>query len=318
MNMRSLWKGHIRFSMVTIPVRLYNAVDSGSSIRFNQLHKQDNGRIKYEKVCRSCSETLSGDEIIKGYEYAPDEYVVVDDEDFEKVKLKSTKIIEIEGFVDAAQVDVSLYDTPYYAGPDGDVAVKVFALLSQALTESGKLGVGKVVLRDREDMVLIGAQGQGIVIYKVRYPQFLRKMDEVPGLADADVSADELKLAQSLIDSMSKDLADIEIKDTYHAAVHEMIQAKVDGKEVVQAAEDEVKPVVDIMTGLKESIAAASGAAKPMERATGDAEEADEGVESVDEEAAPAKKTAAKAAAKKKPAAKKKSAAKAKAKTKAA
>jgi len=307
MNMRSLWKGHIRFSMVTIPVRLYNAVDSGSSIRFNQLHKQDNGRIKYEKVCRSCSETLSGDEIIKGYEYAPDEYVVVDDEDFEKVKLKSTKIIEIEGFVDAAQVDVSLYDTPYYAGPDGDVAVKVFALLSQALTESGKLGVGKVVLRDREDMVLIGAQGQGIVIYKVRYPQFLRKMDEVPGLADADVSADELKLAQSLIDSMSKDLADIEIKDTYHAAVKEMIQAKVEGKEVVMAADDEVKPVVDIMTALRESIEAAKGDVKPMERSLGEEAGDDEaGADDVVQTDAPpaAKAKKKKAAVKKKPKAK--------------
>ncbi|MBT4610746.1 MAG: Ku protein [Gemmatimonadetes bacterium] len=327
MNMRSLWKGHIRFSMVTIPVRLYNAVDSGSSIRFNQLHKEDHGRIKYDKVCRSCSETLSGDEIIKGYEYAPDEYVVVDDEDFEKVKLKSTKIIEIEGFVDVNDVDVSMYDTPYYAGPDGDVAVKVFALLSQSLTQSGKLGVGKVVLRDREDMVLIGAQGNGIVIYKVRYPQFVRKMDDVPGLADSEVSADELKLAQSLIDSMSKDLADIEIKDTYHEAVQEMIQAKVDGKEVVMAAEDEVKPVVDIMTALKESIAAASGEAKPMERATGESEEAEvedadvEEVDEADEAVAPKakKKATAKAvSAAKKKAAPKKKAAKAKSKSKAA
>ncbi len=312
--MRSLWKGHIRFSMVTIPVRLYNAVDSGSSIRFNQLHKEDHGRIKYDKVCRSCSETLSGDDIIKGYEYAPDEYVVVNDEDFEKVKLKSTKIIEIEGFVDVDDVDVSMYDTPYYAGPDGDVAVKVFALPSQSLIQSGKLGVGKVVLRDREDMVLIGAQGNGIVIYKVRYPQFLRKMDDVPGLADTDVSEDELKLAQSLIDSMLKDLGDIEIKDTYHEAVQEMIQAKVDGKEVVMAAEDEVKPVVDIMTALKESIAAASGEAKPMERATGEGAEDADVEEGAEEEAPKAKKKAAK----KKPAAKKKAKAKAKAKSKAA
>jgi|TARA_B100000809_G_scaffold259452_1_gene304494 DNA end-binding protein Ku len=277
--------------MVTIPIRLYNAVDSGSSIRFNQLHKEDNGRVRYEKVCRSCSENLGSSDIVKGYEYGPDEYVIVNDEDFDKVKIKSSKIIEIEGFVATDEVDVSLYDTPYFAGPDGDVAVKVYALLVQSLAQSGRLGVGKVVLRDREDMVLIGCQDNGLVLYKVRYPQFLRSVNEVPGLAETEVSGDELKLAQSLIDSMTKPLGDIEIKDTYHEAVKDMIQAKVEGKEVVMAADDEVKPVVDIMTALRDSIEAAKGDAKPMEAAKTPAE-------------------------KKKPAAKKK--AKAKAKSKAA
>ena len=270
--MRSLWKGHIRFSMVTIPIRLYTAVDSGSSIRFNQLHKEDNGRVRYEKVCRSCSENLGSSDIVKGYEYGPDEYVIVNDEDFDKVKIKSSKIIEIEGFVATDEVDVSLYDTPYFAGPDGDVAVKVYALLVQSLAQSGRLGVGKVVLRDREDMVLIGCQDNGLVLYKVRYPQFLRSVNEVPGLAETEVSGDELKLAQSLIDSMTKPLGDIEIKDTYHEAVKDMIQAKVEGKEVVMAADDEVKPVVDIMTALRDSIEAAKGDAKPMEAAKTPAE----------------------------------------------
>jgi DNA end-binding protein Ku len=305
--MRSLWKGHIRFSMVTIPIRLYNAVDSGSSISFNQLHKEDNGRVRYEKVCRSCSENLGSKDIVKGYEYGPDEYVIIEDADFDKVKIKSSKVIEIEGFVSTDEVDVSLYDTPYFAGPDGDVAVKVYALLAKALTESGKLGVGKVVLRDREDMVLIGCQDDGLVLYKLRYPQFLRSMKDVPGLADTEVSADELKLAQSLVDSMTKSLGDIEIKDTYHAAVKEMIQAKVEGKEVVMAADDEVKPVVDIMTALRESIEAAKGDVKPMERSLGEEAGDDEaGADDVVQTDAPpaAKAKKKKAAVKKKPKAK--------------
>lgn len=306
--MRSLWKGHIRFSMVTIPIRLYNAVDSGSSIRFNQLHKEDHGRVRYEKVCRSCGEGLGGDDIVKGYEYGPDEYVIVEDEDFDKVRVKSSKIIEIEGFVSADEVDVSLYDTPYFAGPDGDVAIKVYALLAKALEQSGRLGIGRVVLRDREDVVLIGCQKGGLVLYKVRYPQFLRNIGDVPGLADTEVSDDELQLAQSLIGSMTKTLEDIEIKDSYHKAVTEMIEAKVAGKEVVMAAEDEVKPVVDIMTALRESIEAAKGDAKPMERAAGAEDEAD-GADDGDGEAV--------AEDEKKPAAKKKAAAKSKAKAKA-
>ena len=288
--MRSVWKGHIRFSMVTIPIRLYNAVDSsGSSIRFNQLHREDNGRIGYDKKCKSCGDALSNKEIVKGYEYAPDEYVVVEDDDFQQLKLKSTKVIEIEGFVEADEIHQTLYDTPYFAGPDGDVAVKVYGLLSEALKASGKMGVGKVVMRDREDMVMIGHDSGGLMIYKVRYPQFIRKMGDVPNLDQTEVSADELKLAQSLVDSMSTTLEEIELKDTYHEAVKEMIQAKIEGKEVVTAAE-EVKPVVDIMAALKESIEQAKAVKKPMEKATAKKES--------EKKAAPKKKPAAKAKAK--------------------
>ncbi len=266
--MRSLWKGHIRFSMVTIPIRLYTAVDSGATVSFNQLHKEDNGRVGYDKKCKSCGEALSAKDIVKGYEYSPNEYVVVEDEDLQKLKLKSTKIIEIEGFVDAEEVHETLYDTPYYAGPDGEVAVKVYALLNEALKASGKLGVGKVVMRDREDMVLIGHHEGGLVIYKLRYPQRVRQIGEVPGIDQSEVNAEELKLAQSLVDSMSKPLSDMELKDTYNDAIKDLINAKVEGKEIVMAAE-EVKPVVDIMSALKDSIEQAKEDKKPMKKTAG-------------------------------------------------
>lgn len=299
MNMRSLWKGHIRFSMVTIPVRLYNAVDSGSTIRFNQLHKEDNGRVGYDKKCKSCGEALSNHDIVKGYEYAPDEYVIIEDEDLQKLKLASTRIIEIEGFVDAEEVDQMLYDTPYFAGPDGEVAKKVYGLLARALEASGKVGVGKVVMRDREDMVLIGQQEGGLVIYKVRYPEFLRSIGDVPEIQEVDVAAEELKLAQSLVDSMTTSFSDIEMKDTYREAVKELIDAKVEGQEIVAVAE-EVKPVVDIMSALKESIEQAKTEKKPMKRAEGEKAAA----KAKPKKKAPAKKKAAKKPAAKKPAAK--------------
>lgn len=154
--MRAIWKGHIRFSLVTIPIRVYNAVESAQTIRFNQLHKEDSGRIGYDKKCKVCGEAVKNAEIVKGYEYEPDTYVIFENEDFEKVKLKSTKVIEMEGFVDAEEVDMTLYDSPYFAGPDGPVAAKTYSLLTDALRETGKLGIGKVVLRDREDVVLVG------------------------------------------------------------------------------------------------------------------------------------------------------------------
>lgn len=266
--MRSIWKGHIRFSMVTIPVRIYGAIESSKTISFNQLHKEDYGRIRYEKRCRKCDEVMSSDDIVKGYEYEPDQYVVIEDEDFEKLKLKSTKIIEIEGFVDAEEVHPTLYDTPYFAGPDGPVAANAYALLRDTLRESGRMAIGRVVLRDRENVMMLTAQGPGLIMYKLRYPEEVRQPEQVPDLDGLEADEDQLKLAKTLVDSMSKSFDDLELTDRYKDALKEMIVAKVEGKEIVTVAEEEA-PVVDIMTALKESIEKAKGEAEPMKKATG-------------------------------------------------
>ncbi len=129
--MRSIWKGHIRFSLVTIPIRIYNAVDTEETIRFNQLHKEDNGPVGYEKKCKKCGKALTAEEIVKGYQFEPEQYVIVSPEDLAKIKLKSTKVIEIEGFIDASEVHPSLYESPYFAGPDGPVAAKTYSLLTR-------------------------------------------------------------------------------------------------------------------------------------------------------------------------------------------
>ena len=164
MAMSTVWKGYLRCSMVTIPIRLYNAVDSSTRIHFNQLHIKDHGRVGYDKVCKSCGEVLPPQEIIKGYEFAPEQYVTVTAEDLKQLRLKSTRVLEIEGFVEANEIDATLYDTPYFAGPDGEVATKGYALLAKALASSHKLGVGKLVLREREDMVLVGPREGGLMM----------------------------------------------------------------------------------------------------------------------------------------------------------
>src|SRR5579859_3879478 len=178
--MRSIWKGHIRFSLVTIPIRIYNAVDTEETIRFNQLHKDDNGPVGYEKKCKKCGKALTAEDIVKGYQFETEQYVIVSAEDLEKIKLKSTKVIEIEGFIDASEVHPTLYDAPYFAGPDGPVAAKTYTLLTEALKASGKVGIGKVVLRDREEVVMISPLQGGLVFYKLRNPQELRKIETVP------------------------------------------------------------------------------------------------------------------------------------------
>src|SRR6266566_752134 len=267
--MRSIWKGHIRFSLVTIPIRIYNAVDTEETIRFNQLHKEDNGAVGYEKKCKKCGKALSAEEIVKGYQFEPEQYVIVSPEDMDKIKLKSTKVIEIEGFIDASEVHPSLYESPYFAGPDGAVAAKTYSLLSQALKASGKVGLGKVVLRDREEVVMIAPLDGGIILYKLRHPNEVRKMESVPQIESKEVNKDELKLSISLVESMSSTLKEMDLTDRYSDALREMIDAKIAGRQVVTVTEEE-KPVVDIMTALRQSIEQTKAKKKPMEKAKGE------------------------------------------------
>lgn len=264
--MRAIWKGHIRFSLVTIPIRVYNAIDAGQTLSFNLLSKEGHNPVSYEKKDKVTGKALKQEEIVRGYQYEPGQFVIVEEEDFAKVKLKSTRVIDIEGFVKAEEVHPTLLDSPYYLGPDGEVAAKTYALLAKTLKESGKVGVGRVVLRDRETVVLMSPEKNGIVLYKLRYPNEVRSIGEVPQLLeDVKVDKEQIKMAKMLVDSMSRQFVDIEMKDHYQDALRAMIQSKIDGKEIVTVTEEEA-PVVDIMTALKASIEKAK---KPMEKAKG-------------------------------------------------
>lgn len=265
--MRAIWKGHIQFSLVTIPVRIYNAIDSAQTLSFNLLAKDSHNPVSYEKKDKVTGEPLKNEDIVKGYQYEPGQYVIVEPEDFEKVKLKSEKVIEIQGFVDASEVPTTLFEAPYYIGPDGDVAAKTYGLLTETLRQSNKLGVGKVVLRDRETPLLLAPYDKGIVMYRLRYPNEVRDIKEVPGLHEVKADKEQLKLAKTLLDSMTIKFKQIEMKDQYTDALKAIIEAKIAGKEII-VREEETPQVVDIMTALKASIDAAKK--KPMEKAKGE------------------------------------------------
>jgi DNA end-binding protein Ku len=279
--MRSIWKGHIRFLLVAIPVRVYNAIETSEKIHLNQLHKDDYGPIGYDKRCKKCGQIVSNEEIIKGYQYSKDQYAILEPDDIAKIKLKTTKVIDIVGFVDSSEIPATLYDSPYYAGPDGEVGAKTFALLREVLKQTGKVGLGKVVLRDREDFVAIAPQGEGLVVFKLRYPKEVRKIEEVPQIGEYKIDEKELKLAHTLVEQMVTSMGEIEMRDNYSDALREIIEAKIEGKEVTAFVEEEA-PTVDIMTALKESIKQAQR--KPMVKATGKAKQ-----EEAEEEARPKK-----------------------------
>lgn len=265
--MRAIWKGHLQFSLVTIPVRLYTAIDSGRSISFNLLTR-DNHPVSYEKKDKITGEPLKNEDIVKGYQYSPGQYVIIGDEDFDKVKLKSEKVVEITGFVTTNEINPMLLETPYFLGPDGDVAAKTYSLLSQTLQQTGKVGIGTVVLRDRETPVMIYPVENGLAMYRMRYEAEIRSIRDVPQYLDKSVESEQIKLATTLVESMSVPFGSMKIEDRYYDALKSIIDAKIEGKEVVMAVEEEPEQVIDILTALKASIEAAK---KPMEKVAGDA-----------------------------------------------
>ena len=264
--MRSIWKGHIRFLLVAIPVRVYNAIESSEKIQFNQLHREDYGPIGYDKRCKKCSQIVTNDQITKGYQYEPDRYAIVEPEDIGKVKIKTTKAVDIIGFVDAEEIPSTFYDAPYYAGPDGPVAEKPYALLREVMKQTGKVGVGKVVLRDREDLVAVFPYEEGLVLQKLHYPHELRKMEDVPDLENAQkINKNELKLATTLVEEMATTLGEIDTTDNYHEALKQLIESKIKGKKIAEFEVEEL-PRLDIMSALKKSLQQSNR--KPMVKAS--------------------------------------------------
>lgn len=269
--MRSIWKGHIRFLLVAIPVRIYNALETSEKIQFNQLHRDDYGPIGYDKRCKKCGQIVSGDQITKGYQYEPDRYAIVEPEDIAKVKIKTTKAVDIIGFVDRSEVPTTFYDAPYFAGPDGPVSEKPYALLREVMKQTGKIAVGKVVLRDREDLVAVFPHEDGLVLQKLHYPHELRKMEDVPDidgvqkLTPQKLNKNELKLAATLVHEMETTLSEIDTEDNYHTALRNLIDAKIKGRKVVEFEEVEELPRLDIMSALKKSLQQSNR--KPMVKA---------------------------------------------------
>ena len=255
--MRSVWKGHIRFSLVTIPVQIFNAVETKGNISFKQLHAEDNGAVGYKKYCKSCDVTLGRDDIVKGYEYQPDQFVIISSDELKNIKLKSTRAIDIEAFVDIDEVSPSRYEAVYYVGPEGDVAKGTFALLCETLKKTGKAGIGRIILRDREDVVLLTVPKDkpGLIMYKLRYDYEIRDIEKVPDIGD-NKGADEaqLKLAMQLVDSLSTKFSEVDFTDRYKGALNELVEQKVAGKEIINIDIEEDAPVVDIMSALKKSI----------------------------------------------------------------
>ena len=258
--MRSIWKGTIRFSLVSIPVRIYNAIETSEKIQFNQLHRDDFGPIAYDKRCKKCNEVVTNDQIAKGYQYEPDRYAIIEPDDIAKIKIKTTKAVDIVGFVNREEIPSTFYDSPYFAGPDGAVSENPYALLREVMKQTGKIAIGKVVLRDREDLVALIPHDDGLLLQKLRYPHELRNMEDVPDLGNVqkldaqNVNKSELELATTLVQQMATTLPQIDTEDNYFNALRTLVDSKIKGSTITEFEQVEEVPKLDLISALKQSL----------------------------------------------------------------
>ena len=248
----TVWKGHLTFGLVSLPVKLFTAARS-ETLSFNQLHKADGSRIKQVLFCQSEDKQIPRSEIVKGYEYEKDRYVVIDDEEIKKVAPQTAKVMEILEFVPNDQVDPIYLETSYYLAPD-EAGEKPYALLFDALKRSNRVGVAKIAMHNREHIVILRPGKNGVLMHTMYYSHEIRKVDEFR--TDLSLVKDkELALASSLIEALAGDFEPEKYKDNYRENLLQMIEAKKQGAEVVATPEPQQAKVVDIMEALKASLA---------------------------------------------------------------
>ena len=248
----SVWKGHVTFGLVTIPVRLFSAARS-ETISFNMLHKDDHSRIRQVMYCQLEDKPIARTETVKGYEYEKDRYVVVDEEDIRKVAPKTAKVMEILEFVKAEQVDAIYLESSYYVAPE-EGGEKAYALLFTALKESCYYALAKVAMHNREHIIVMRPGDKGIVSHTMYYQDEIRQVEEFR--TDTSLVKDkELAMAKMLISSLEADFEPQKYHDTYRDNLQKLIEAKVEGKKVVETPSEHVAPVIDIMEALKKSLA---------------------------------------------------------------
>lgn len=301
---RAIWSGAISFGLVNIPVKLYSAV-SKKTVRFNQLDGKDGTRIQQKRVNPKTGDEVPYERIVKGYEISPDRYVVIKPEELESVEPRKTHMIEIEDFVEIDQIDPIFYDHPYYLAP-GKGATKAYALLLKAMEESGKVGIARVVIRSKEQLVALRAQDGVLHMETMLFGDEVispDSLDEIPDAAELEASAREVKMAGELIESLSAEFDPSKYRDSYREQVLDLIERKAEGEEIaVQPDEEERPEVPDLMAALEASIAGAKrqgGTAAPKKKPAARKKPA---AKANAKAKAPAKK---RAPAKKKPAAKK-------------
>jgi len=268
MAARAYWQGQIRLALVSIPIEVYPATRSGASIAFHQIHEPSGQRIRYEKVAAGVG-PVDRDDIIKGYEVSKGNYVLLDEDEIEAVKIESRKTLDLVQFVDADEIDVLYYEKPYFVVPADDLAEEAYIVLRDALRETRKVGLGQLAVRGREQLVSIKPCGRGLIMEVLRYADEVHKAQGYfRDIEETKPDPDLLDLATTLIEKKSAPFKPAEFHDRYVDALHRLIDKKVKSKSNRKILEDTSEApskgsnVIDLMAALKKSVGESGGAAK--------------------------------------------------------
>ena len=264
---RTMWKGAISFGLVSIPVRLYPATEE-KTLRFNQLHDKDHGRIKYQRVCSICGQEVAYEHIVKGYEYEKGKYVVLEDEDFEAVPVQSSRAIDIVQFVALEEIDPIYFQKSYYLVPE-ETGIKPYNLLREAMSEDGRVAVAKVAIREKEHLATLRFKDNVFLLETMYWPDEIRAADFEEFDKEVEVRPQEVQMARSLIENLTEDFRPEAFTDEYREALLGVVEKKVAGEEIEAVPEPEATRVVDLMDALKASVDATKKKAEaPKKRAT--------------------------------------------------
>ncbi len=267
MAARPTWKGHLRISLVSIPVQVFPATEPSATISFNQLHAVCQTRIQQKRWCPTCNVEVPYSDIVKGYEFEKGRYVVVTPEDLDQVRPESTRVIDLVQFADEKDIDPIYVDRAYYLAPEGPVGGQAFTVMREGM--AGKVGIGKVAISGREYLVAIRPQGQGFVMYTLHHAAEIRPMSAIDELKNLprDVKPDEIKLARQVISAFDRQLDLSTYHDAYREGLQQIIDAKIKGEQIVTSQAEAAPNVVNLMDALKKSLNAVSTAKKPAAKA---------------------------------------------------
>jgi DNA end-binding protein Ku len=262
MAARPTWKGYLKISLVNIPIKVFPATDAGATLSFNQLHAECQTRIQQKRWCPHCQREVPNTDIVKGYEFEKGHYVIVSDEDIEKVRVESTRVINLERFTDDTAIDPIYLERPYYLAPDGPVAKEAFAVIREGM--KGKAGIGKVALYGREYLVKVQPRERGLIMYTLRHANEIRSMEGIDELRDMPerIKPDEVRLAQQVIGTFEGDVDFQSYRDDYQIGLREIIDAKIDGREIVTQDVEAPPKVVNLMEALRKSLDSISASRK--------------------------------------------------------
>ncbi len=263
----TVWKGHLTFGLISIPIRLFSAA-RGERLSFNQLHKECHSRVKQPLFCPTCNRMVERTEIVKGYEYEKDQYVLFTEEEMDKVEPASARTMEILEFVKLEEVDPLYFDASYYATPE-EAGAKAYQLLMKAMEQSGYAAIAKLCMHQREYIVVVRPRAKGLTLHTMFYTNEIRQVAEYGQTDKAELKEQEKKLAQQLIESLAAPFEPDKYRDEYQESLRAMIDAKLKGQEVAAVPHPQMAPVIDLMEALKKSLAEKQAAAvkKPPARA---------------------------------------------------